>query len=124
MLKISLRALSSPRAQRLLGIVPNFYVTYDPNAAPLTAAQKFHLGLRTLLDPEVGFQFSVWNLHRHTDAVVVPRFKILALAVAGIAQRAASDALADSSTGAAPCGDVVVSRKLFWRRLCEWKNKR
>src|SRR6202162_4755719 len=53
MLKISLRALSSPRAQRLLGIVPNFYVTYDPNAAPLTAAQKFHLGLRTLIDPEV-----------------------------------------------------------------------
>ena len=38
--------------QRLLGIFPNFYVTYDPNAAPLTAAQKFHLGLRTIIDPE------------------------------------------------------------------------
>ena len=39
--------------QRLLGIFPNFYVSYEPNAAPLTAAQKFQLGLRTLIDPEV-----------------------------------------------------------------------
>lgn len=39
--------------QRLLGIFPNFYVSYDRNAAPLTAAQKFQLGLRTIIDPEV-----------------------------------------------------------------------
>jgi len=26
-------------------------VTYDPNAAPLTAGQKFHLGFKTLVDP-------------------------------------------------------------------------
>ncbi len=39
--------------QRLLWIFPNFYVSYQPNAAPLTAAQKFQLGLRTIIDPEV-----------------------------------------------------------------------
>ncbi len=39
--------------QRLLGIFPNFYVSYQPNAAPLTAAQKFQLGLRSAIDPEV-----------------------------------------------------------------------
>ena len=39
--------------QRVLGIFPNFYVSYDPNAAPLTAAQKFQLGWRTTIDPEV-----------------------------------------------------------------------
>jgi hypothetical protein len=39
--------------QRLLGIFPNFYVSYDRNAAPLTAAQKFQLGLRTIIDLEV-----------------------------------------------------------------------
>lgn len=37
--------------QRVAGIIPNFYVTYQPHPAPLTPRQKFHLGLRTLLDP-------------------------------------------------------------------------
>jgi hypothetical protein len=37
--------------QRVLGIVPNFYVSYIPNAAPLTARQKFHLASRTVIDP-------------------------------------------------------------------------
>jgi hypothetical protein len=37
--------------QRVLGVIPNFYVSYIPNAAPLDAAQKFHLALRTLVDP-------------------------------------------------------------------------
>jgi hypothetical protein len=39
--------------QRLLWIIPNFYVSYAPNPAPLTAAQKFQLGLRTIIDPEI-----------------------------------------------------------------------
>ncbi len=39
--------------QRLLAIFPNFYVTYQPNPAPLTAAQKFQLGWKTIIDPEV-----------------------------------------------------------------------
>jgi hypothetical protein len=37
--------------QRLIGIFPNFFVTYDPNAAPLTAKQKFSLALRSAADP-------------------------------------------------------------------------
>lgn len=37
--------------QRVLGIVPNFYVSYIPNAAPLDVRQKFQLALRTVLDP-------------------------------------------------------------------------
>lgn len=50
--ELAVEQVHAEEKQRLLGIVPNFYVTYDPNAAPLTAAQKFHLGLRTLIDPE------------------------------------------------------------------------
>jgi Carboxypeptidase regulatory-like domain len=50
--ELAVQQVHAEEKQRLLGIVPNFYVTYDPNAAPLTAAQKFHLGLRTLIDPE------------------------------------------------------------------------
>ena len=37
--------------QRVLGLVPNFYVTYDPNAPPLDARAKFQLALRVSADP-------------------------------------------------------------------------
>jgi len=37
--------------QRVLGVVPNFYVTYDQNAVPLTSKQKFELAWKTTLDP-------------------------------------------------------------------------
>jgi carboxypeptidase family protein len=37
--------------QRVLGVLPNFYVSYDPNAVPLTAKQKFKLAFRTVVDP-------------------------------------------------------------------------
>lgn len=37
--------------QRVLGFVPNFYVSYIPDAAPLNASQKFRLAFRTVVDP-------------------------------------------------------------------------
>jgi hypothetical protein len=37
--------------QRVLGVVPNFYVTYDPAAVPLTARQKFELAWKSTVDP-------------------------------------------------------------------------
>lgn len=37
--------------QRIFGIVPNFYVVYDYNAAPLTPKLKFKLAARVLIDP-------------------------------------------------------------------------
>jgi len=37
--------------QRALGIVPNFYVSYVPDAAPLTSKQKFELAWKTVVDP-------------------------------------------------------------------------
>lgn len=37
--------------QRLFGVVPNFYVTYIPNAAPLNTRQKFQLGWKSVIDP-------------------------------------------------------------------------
>jgi hypothetical protein len=37
--------------QRVLGIIPNFYVVYDHNAEPLTTKLKFKLALRTSADP-------------------------------------------------------------------------
>jgi hypothetical protein len=37
--------------QRVLGVVPNFYVTYLPDAAPLSSKQKFQLAWRSTIDP-------------------------------------------------------------------------
>ena len=37
--------------QRVLGVIPNFYVSYVPNAAPLTPKQKFELAWKTTTDP-------------------------------------------------------------------------
>ena len=37
--------------QRVLGIVPNFYVAYDKNAPPLDAKTKFQLALKVSADP-------------------------------------------------------------------------
>jgi len=37
--------------QRVLGVIPNFYVTYDPHAAPLDAKQKFGLAWKMTIDP-------------------------------------------------------------------------
>jgi hypothetical protein len=37
--------------QRILGFIPNFYVTYDRNAVPLTSKQKFKLATRVMIDP-------------------------------------------------------------------------
>ena len=51
--ELATQQVHAEEKQRLLGIFPNFYVSYDRNAAPLTAAQKFQLGLRTIIDPEV-----------------------------------------------------------------------
>jgi Carboxypeptidase regulatory-like domain len=36
--------------QRVFGIIPNFYVVYDHNPAPLTTRLKFHLALKTSTD--------------------------------------------------------------------------
>ena len=37
--------------QRVLGVIPNFYVTYLPNPTPLSPKQKFELAWKTTVDP-------------------------------------------------------------------------
>jgi len=37
--------------QRVLGVFPNFYVTFDPKAVPLTTKLKFRLAWKTTVDP-------------------------------------------------------------------------
>jgi Carboxypeptidase regulatory-like domain len=49
--EIAEQQLKVEEHQRVLGVVPNFYVTYLPNAAPLNSKQKFQLAWRSLIDP-------------------------------------------------------------------------
>ncbi len=37
--------------QRVLGVIPNFYVTYNPDALPLKPKQKFELAWKSSVDP-------------------------------------------------------------------------
>jgi hypothetical protein len=57
--------------QRLLGLVPNFFTSYDSDAAPLNAKQKFELTAKTWYDPSSfvinGIIAGVWqaqNTHK------------------------------------------------------------
>jgi hypothetical protein len=43
--------ITAEEHQRILGILPNFFVSYVPNAAPLTRRQKFKLALVVSRDP-------------------------------------------------------------------------
>ena len=51
--ELAAEQLKAEEKQRLLGVFPDFFVSYAPNAAPLTAAQKFQLGWKTITDPVV-----------------------------------------------------------------------
>ncbi len=43
--------ISAEVKQRIIGVLPNFYVSYVPNAAPLTRKQKFKLAIKVSVDP-------------------------------------------------------------------------
>lgn len=49
--EIAQEQLKQQEKQRALGLVPNFYVTYVRDAAPLTARQKYELAWKTIIDP-------------------------------------------------------------------------
>lgn len=49
--EVAQEQLKVQEKQRVLGIVPNFYVSYVPNAAPLNTRQKFQLAERSVIDP-------------------------------------------------------------------------
>jgi len=50
-IEIAQEQMNDEMKQRVLGVIPNFYVTYVPDAAPLTPKQKFHLAGRLSIDP-------------------------------------------------------------------------
>lgn len=49
--QLSEEQLHVAEQQRIAGIVPNFYSSYDWNAPPMLAKQKFQLSIRSIIDP-------------------------------------------------------------------------
>jgi hypothetical protein len=49
--EVAEQQIKQEEKQRVLGVVPNFYVTYLRDAAPLTARQKFELAWKSTVDP-------------------------------------------------------------------------
>jgi hypothetical protein len=50
-IEIAEEELKVEEKQRIFGVIPNFYVSYVPNAAPLASRQKFQLAWRSTIDP-------------------------------------------------------------------------
>ncbi|HEV2102406.1 MAG TPA: carboxypeptidase-like regulatory domain-containing protein [Candidatus Acidoferrum sp.] len=50
-IELAQEQIKDEEKQRVLGFIPNFYVTYVPNAAPLNTRQKFELAWKSTLDP-------------------------------------------------------------------------
>jgi hypothetical protein len=49
--EIAQEQLNLEEQQRVMGVIPNYYVAYDPHALPLTPRQKFQLAWKTSVDP-------------------------------------------------------------------------
>ena len=49
--EVAAQQLNAEEHQRVLGFIPNIYVTYEPHPEPLTANMKFHLAYKGLTHP-------------------------------------------------------------------------
>lgn len=49
--EVAARQVAAEEKQRVLGFIPNFYVVYDRNPAPLSPKLKFQLALKVAVDP-------------------------------------------------------------------------
>jgi carboxypeptidase family protein len=50
-IEIAQAQIKEQEQQRLFGVIPNFYVSYVPQPAPLTSKQKFQLAWKSTIDP-------------------------------------------------------------------------
>jgi hypothetical protein len=62
----------SEERQRVFGIIPNFYVSYESNPAPLTAKMKFKLALKVSTDPVTAAGISLVSASR--QAANTPKY--------------------------------------------------
>ncbi|MEO6922717.1 MAG: carboxypeptidase-like regulatory domain-containing protein [Bryocella sp.] len=97
--------------QRVLGAVPNFFVSYNWRAQPLTVKQKFDLGLHATLDP-THFAFAAIRAGVEQGVDSFPGFDcnppVPGFCWSAFGKRYAA-ALADSATGTMLRGSIMPS---------------
>jgi hypothetical protein len=49
--EIAQEQIEQQEKQRVLGVIPNFYISYVPNAVAMNPRQKFSLAFKTITDP-------------------------------------------------------------------------
>jgi len=81
--EIAQEEIKEQEKQRVFGVLPNFYVSYVPSAAPLTSKQKFGLAWKNTIDPvNFGIVGVVAGVNQATD-----RFEGYGQGVEGYARR-------------------------------------
>ena len=58
--EVAAQQLKDEEQQRILRVIPNIYVSYDPHAEPLTAKMKFHLAYKGLTHPSFFVLEAAW----------------------------------------------------------------
>ncbi len=67
--ELSTEQMQAEEHQRLLGVLPNFFVSYNWNAPPLTTKEKFTLATKNVLDPgNLALVGTVAAVQQATDA--------------------------------------------------------
>ena len=68
-IEIAQEQLETQEQQRVLGVIPNFYVTYEQDALPLNTKQKFQLAWKSTIDPvSIGVTAVIAGVGQATDA--------------------------------------------------------
>jgi hypothetical protein len=66
--EVARQQVHTAEKQRILGVIPNFYVFYGPNAQPLSSKLKFQLAFKALTDPVTFLGFAVnAGIYQATD---------------------------------------------------------
>jgi hypothetical protein len=58
--EVAAQQLKAEEQQRVLGFIPNIYVTYEPHPEPLTTKMKFHLAYKDLTHPMFFVRTAAW----------------------------------------------------------------
>jgi hypothetical protein len=58
--EVAARQLKTEEHQRVLGFIPNIFVTYEPHPEPLTVKMKFHLAYKGLVNPTLFAYEALW----------------------------------------------------------------
>jgi Carboxypeptidase regulatory-like domain len=58
--EVATQQVKAEEQQRVLRVIPNIYVVYEPHPEPLTTSMKFHLAYKSLTNPFFFVRTSAW----------------------------------------------------------------